>query len=251
MFYYVIACDVLTREVCWCAARTPHTLDISFTAKGEHNTPAKLRELLQSKIDAAAASPVAYDAVLLVYGLCGNATVGLTARDCPLVTPRAHDCTTLFLGSKEAFREHFGANPSQAWTSVGYAERGDAILSDGDARTFAQGGLSFAELSAQYGEENARYLIEALSAGHDSAEIPFLDVPESHVPEIVSRIRAHISAAGKTMRTLPGHIRLIEKLLSGDWPDADFLVVPPGARIEGVYDHEQVMRAVPCPGLPK
>ncbi len=243
MLLRVIACDVLTREVCWCAARTPHTLDISFTAKGEHNAPTKLRALLQEQIDGAAQNASPYDAVLLAYGLCGNAAVGLTARDCPLVIPRAHDCTTLFLGSKEAFRAHFGANPSQAWTSVGYAERGDAILSDGDARSFSETGLSFAQIVEQYGEENARYLVAALSAGHDSPEIPFLDVPETHIPAIVARIREHIAARGKTMRPLPGNIALIENLLFGDWPEDQFLVVPPGARIEGVYDHNQVLKA--------
>ncbi len=245
MLFRVIACDVFTREVCWCAARTPHTLDISFTAKGEHNAPATLRALLQAQIDAAAERACRYDAMLLVYGLCGNATVDLTARDCPLVIPRAHDCTTLFLGSKEAFRDHFGANPSQAWTSVGYAERGDAILSDGDTRSFSETGLSFAQLVEQYGEENARYLVTALSAGHDSPEIPFLDVPETHIPAIVARIREHIRARDKTMRPLPGSISLIEKLLLGAWPDDQFLIVPPGARIEGVYDHDQVIKATP------
>ncbi len=243
MHYRVIACDVLTRELCWCAARTPNTLDITFTAKGEHDNPARLRDLLQQQIDAAAASAITYDAVLLGYGLCGNATVGLTANTFPLVIPRAHDCTTLFLGSRKAFEEHFGANPSQAWTSIGYSERGDSVISDGDARSFGPGGQSFAELAATYGEENARYLLDAMTINNSSKEIPFLDVPETHIASLVARIREYMAAADKTLQPLPGSLRLIEALLAGDWPEDEFLVAPPGTSIAGVYDYKEVVCA--------
>lgn len=243
MHYRVLACDVLTREVCWCAATSPNTLDISFFAKGEHNHPSKLRELLQEQIDAAASSDIAYDAVLLAYGLCGNATIGLTAKRSPLVIPRAHDCTTLFLGSKTAFEEHFGKNPSQAWTSVGYSERGDSIFSDGDARSFGQGGQSFLELAEIYGEENARYLMDALTAHHNTDEVPFLDVPETHIEAQVKRIKHCMKTSGKTLRNLPGSINLIDELIAGDWNKEHFLVVSPGERIAGVYDYDQIVRA--------
>lgn len=243
MHYKVIACDVFTREVCWCAARSPNTLDIVFTSKGEHNEPARLRSLLQEAVNCAAEGDVAYDAVLLVYGLCGNATVGLTARKYPLVIPRAHDCTTLFLGSKEAFDVHFGANPSQGWTSVGYSERGDALLSDSDMRLFLQGGMSVAELIEQYGEENARYLLDALTIAKDFPDVPFIDVPETHIAERVHYIRDYIAGLGKTCRTLPGSIGLIAALIAGEWDERRFQIVPPDHAIAGVYDYEQVLRA--------
>ena len=95
---------------------------------------ANLRALLQAQIDAVAAGNVEYDAVLLGYGLCGNSTLGLEARRFPLVIPRAHDCTTLFLGSKEAFQEHFGPNPSQTWASVGWSRRARAARSTASGR---------------------------------------------------------------------------------------------------------------------
>ena len=241
MHFRVLACDVLTREVCWCAARSPNTLDLSFFAKGEHNHPSRLRELLQEQIDVAAEGDIAYDAVLLAYGLCGNATIGLTAKRFPLVIPRAHDCTTLFLGSKQAFEEHFGGNPSQAWTSVGYSERGDSVFSDGDARSFGQGGQSFLELAEIYGEENARYLVDALTAHHDSPDIPLIDVPETHIDVLIERIKAYMHSAGKNMQHLPGSIRLIESLITGNWPEEQFLLIPPGGHIAGVYDYDQVV----------
>ena len=42
-----------------------------------------------------------YEAILFGYALCGNGLLGLTAFTVPLVIPRAHDCITLLLGSRQ------------------------------------------------------------------------------------------------------------------------------------------------------
>ena len=47
MYFKLIACDVLTREVSYCIARTPHTVDVEFTEKGQHEDSERLRLLLQ------------------------------------------------------------------------------------------------------------------------------------------------------------------------------------------------------------
>jgi len=96
-----------------------NTIDPMFTPKGTHEKPDNLRELIQNGIEEADKAGC-YDAVLLGYGLCGNATNGITAGSIPLVIPRAHDCCTLFLGSKGKFIEYFGENPSLEWSSSGY-----------------------------------------------------------------------------------------------------------------------------------
>ena len=80
MYFKLIACDVLTREAGYCIARTPHTVDVEFTEKGQHEDSDRLRHLLQEKIDSTAETGKPYDAVLLAYGLCGNATAGLHAQ---------------------------------------------------------------------------------------------------------------------------------------------------------------------------
>ena len=244
MRFRLFACDVITREACLCIARCPHTVDPVFTPKGEHNVPGRLRELLQAQIDAAAAGETEYDAILLGYGLCGNATLGLVARRFPLVIPRAHDCTTLFLGSKDAFREHFSGNPSQPWASTGYAEHGGAPVSEGSTRDWL--GHDYASLVATYGEENARYILETMHVTHDQDAIWYIDVPETRGGgEIEALIRREAEGAGKAFRLIPGSLRLIEGLLAGSWSDTEYLVVPPGHKVQGIYDMDEVLRAVP------
>ena len=48
---------------------------------------------------------------------------------------------------------------------------------------------------------------------------------------------------------LPGDMGLLTKLLDGEWPDADFLVVPPGQRIIATNDEKVIgTESVPAPG---
>lgn len=245
MHFKLLACDVLTRETCHCIAHCPHTVDPAFTAKGEHNVPGRLRDLLQAQIDAAASGETTYDAVLLGYGLCGNATLGLRADRFPLVIPRAHDCTTLFLGSKEAFKEHFGDNPSQTWASVGYSERGGSILSDTSTREWLGQVQNYEELVATYGEENAKFIFDTLNVTHDSTSIWFIDVPETRNDLIFRLVEEQARQTQKEIRRIAGSVRMIEGLLAGNWPESEYLVVPPGHEVEGVYDLDEVIRARP------
>ena len=87
---------------------------------------------------------------------------GCRAHKTRLVIPRAHDCCTILLGSKQRFQEHFGDNPSRPFGSVGYLERGSYFvrtdLEDGQI----QYGDPFAALVEQYGEDNARYIWESM-----------------------------------------------------------------------------------------
>ena len=128
MLLKLISCNVFLREACWAIAHSPHVVDPEFFELGLHQQPDSLRETLQERIDATERSAKEYDAILLLYGLCGNATIGLSAGRIPLVIPRAHDCCTILLGSKQRFQEHFGENPSQPFGSVGYQERGNYFV---------------------------------------------------------------------------------------------------------------------------
>ena len=61
------------------------TVDVEMFDFGLHLHPEGLRDALQSAVDEAGAD---HDVVLLGYGLCSMAVVGLEANGCTIVIPR-------------------------------------------------------------------------------------------------------------------------------------------------------------------
>jgi hypothetical protein len=244
MLLKLLSCNVFLREACLAIAHSPHTIDPEFLELGEHVHPDRLRDSLQARIDASVQEAKRYDAILLLYGLCGNASVGLRAPGTRLVIPRAHDCCTILLGSKDRFREHFEQNPSTPFSSVGYMERGNYFLRTdlGDGRIHY--GDQYAALVEQYGEDNAKYIWESMhpegleAAGHP---IVFIDIPETACLGGEAQFRNKAAAEGKQYRSLQGDMQLIRRLIEGDWDPDAFLIVEPGQQTAGVYDWGEVI----------
>jgi hypothetical protein len=242
----LLACNVFQREACACLAGTPNLVDAAFVELGEHEHPATLRAHLQEAIDAASAgAPRPYDAILLLFGLCGNATAGLQARSVPLVLPRAHDCATVLLGSRAAFREHFADNPSRPFGCAGYFERGFDQTHTRPDPCDPVSGATYAQYVKEYGEDNARYIWESLHPPQpDEGRSVYIRLPESDASGLAARFRARAEAAGRTYAELSGSLRLIRGLLDGPWPDEEYLTVLPGRKTAGVYDWDRVIAAV-------
>ncbi len=243
----LLGCEVLTREICHRLAASPHVIDAEFTRIGLHNIPVDLRREIQHRIDAASAG--GYDAILLCYGLCGNATAGLCARGIPLIIPRAHDCCTLLLGSKAAFKFHFADKPSSRFTSAGYMERSAESIANHPGSIARAIGLPerYEDYVLKYGEDNARYLwetlVEAARTSDSDSTIYFIDIPETSPPGCAGRCEELARAEVLQYVRLQGHIALVEKLVMGEWGNEDFLTVLPGQFIAGVYDFDEIIAA--------
>ena len=246
MLLKLIACNVFMREASLCLARSPHTIDPEFLEVGEHIHPDRLRQSLQSRIEAAEAGQKAYDAILLLYGLCGNAGVGLRAGRTRLVMPRAHDCCTVLLGSRQRFQELFQDNPSRPFSSIGYMERGEYYIRTDEGGGQIHYGNAYAALVEQYGEENARYIWESMhppALEGKTGRIMFIDAPETSHLGGLERFREKAAKDGKECERVEGNLALIRGLLDGSWDPADFLVVEPGEQTVGVYDWTEIIRA--------
>ena len=238
----LIGCEILYREICAAVARSPHQVDIEFLTKGLHDIGSgPMLRTLQEAVDKVVQGSVAYDAICLGYGLCGNGLVGLTARTTRLVLPRAHDCITLFLGGKERYLEYFNSHPGVYFMTTGWLERGEgAELTQLSNRK--QGfGLTREELAAKYGEENADYLYEQLSK-HTVRYRKYTYIEMGLEPDdrferaTVERARER----GWQYEKIRGDMGLITALLDGEWDPAKFLVVEPGFRVAARYDESIV-----------
>ena len=248
MHLKLISCNVFQREASWCIAHSPHTIDSDFTELGEHARSEGLRRIIQDRIDSTETSGKTYDAILLLFGLCGNATVGIQARRTQVVIPRAHDCCTILLGSREKFTEHFGDAPSTPFSSVGYLERGNYFLrTSDDGAPGVEIGDAYAALVEKYGEEDAQFIWAEMHPDHGDNRAVFIDLPQTSHLGYAAKFEAKVAAAGKKPVQLPGDIRLIANLINGEWDPKEYLIVPPAGAIEGVYDWEEVIRLKKSP----
>ena len=236
----LIACDVMFRELCGLVSRSPHIYDLVFTEKNAHNESENLRGIIQGYIDDA--DDKGFDAVLLAYGLCGNASVGLKARGTRIVIPRAHDCCTLFLGSKAKFKEHFQDNPSQPFSSAGYMERGESMFHDSLDQEDISRSDEYRRYVEEYGAENARYIYETMHPPKpDSQRVVYIDVPETRHLGYADICRRKAEEQGLEFLVLDGSTELLRKLVMGEWEDSEFLVLEPGEISRGVYDWDRII----------
>lgn len=231
----VIACDVLFREVSDCAAHSRNVISTQYLIRGLHDNPEVLREALQRLIDETENEDDSFDAILLGYGLCNNAIAGLRARRIPLVIPRAHDCITLFLGSREEYSRQFRREPGTYYYTSGWIERAGSRTE----RKAAQGeglGKKFQEYAEKYGEENARYLMEIEQSWVTNySRAAYIDLDLTHFLRYDEEAKKVAREKSWRYEELKGDIRLIRDLINGEWRDEDFLVVPPGERVVASY----------------
>lgn len=244
----LISCEVFYREMCASIARSPHQVDVQFLPKGLHDlTSAEMLERVQAVLDAV--DPDTCDAVIFGYGLCNNGLNGLRARTRPIVVPRAHDCITLFFGSKERYLDYFNTHPGVYFKTSGWIERGSV---SGELKQLSIGhktGMdrTYEELVATYGEDNAEFLFETLcreQAPHYQ-KMTYIEMgiePDDRFEREARRAADEKKWAFEKVR---GDMSLIEKLVNGAWDDAAFLVVPPGHRIVAHYD-DKIISAEPC-----
>jgi hypothetical protein len=238
----LIACDVLQQEVEHHSGTAPVAVTQWFEM-GLHDRPDVLRGKLQAAIDELD-TRADLDAIALVYGLCGLGTAGLFARRLPLVIPRAHDCITLFLGSKERYAAYQAQCPSCYWYSPGW-NRTRRV--PGPERL----AMLRADLEEKYGADNAEFLLETereIWSTHDT--VAYVDLATANADQEAAYAKSCAEWLNWKFERLTGDPTLLRDLLQGNWHDeARFQIIPPGHCLRHSPD-ERIMRAEPPPADP-
>lgn len=243
MHFKLIACEILFRELAFLASQSPHRIDVEFLPKGLHDLGRKgmfnrLNEVLDNL------DTTGCDAILLGYALCSGGVVGLQARTIPLVLPRAHDCITLFLGSRQRYSDYFEKHPGTYFKTTGWVERGGDLLYTPDSIQGKTGlGMSFLQLEEKYGAENARYLWEQLSSMVHYERLTFIETGLEPDDRFERETRELADERRWTFEKLQGDLSLLKRLVEGDWDEEDFLIVRPGETIQFDYS-EKIMGVV-------
>lgn len=244
MRIHLIACRVLNRELSYYASQSPHTVEITWLPQGLHDTPDRLRTLLQEAMEAiyqqkekrmTAHLP---DVMALGYGLCSNGVVGLTSGDIPLVIPRTDDCIALFLGSQQRYLDLFQTYNGTFWLNNGWIETAYFASEEQKARRRQ-------EYAALYGEENAAFLLDQdglWMKNYNTAA--YIASPVYENPAYPELVRQVAQDNGWAYAAFQGDTRLLRMLTQGEWNDTEFCICPPHSRVEADYEGQKI-RAVP------
>lgn len=247
-YFKVLACKIFQRELAQVMLNCPNALDITFMRQDLHVAPNQLRDALQKEIDLIESGQDLHtnerrfgemEAILLGYGLCSNALAGIRSSRLPLVIPRAHDCITHFMGSKERYADYFEKVKgtffyNQSWLDLG-VDLGQSDIErkrneymerfDGD-------------------EDTVEYLLEIdkemLKNYHYVTYITWPGMENASGIEQVKQIAAE---AGMELLYYEGSNRLMLDFVNGNWNEEDFLVLQPGEELQPSFD-EKVIKAV-------
>jgi hypothetical protein len=208
--YHVITCATVAEELKELGVPEDSVTVLEF---GLHVYPERLRERLQEAIDSV---PGDCD-ILLGYGLCSNAVVGLRSASHRLVIPRVDDCIALFLGSRAEHLARLAEAPGTYYLTKGWVEA--------QRETIAE----YARLVEKYGEERARKVAEVMYKNY--TRIVLIDTGNYHMDEYRDFARAMADFLDLDFVEIPGSNRMLEMMLAGEW-EPEFLVVGPGTEVE-------------------
>ncbi len=206
----VIACATVIEEM---LPLLPAEISHEVLDFGLHLTPGNLRDTLQTTIDRASTEA---DTILLGYGLCSMAVVGLKATRCTLVIPRVDDCIAIFLGTRAAYKVQSSNEPGTYNLTKGWIEVSDTPFEE------------YKRLVERYGQTRAERMIKLMLKHY--TRLAYIDTGQHDQERYRDYARRTAAQFGLRYEEISGSGRLISKLLFGPWDD-DFIVAQPGQTI--------------------
>jgi len=206
----IIACATVIEEV---LPIMPLQMSYEVLDFGLHINPAELKISLQKVIDAV---PAGINNIILGYGLCSQAVVGLKSDRSTLIVPRVDDCIAIFLGSKAAYRREQRKAPGTYYLTKGWLKTAGTPFDD------------FDRMAAKYGEDAARRIMRRLLQNY--TRLAFINTGTSGLEEYHARAAALARRFDLSYEEIPGEGTLVYKMIFGPRDD-EILVVKAGRTI--------------------
>jgi hypothetical protein len=207
----IIACNTIADELNNLINETGSAYPVLWIPSGLHNSPEILRNRLQEELDHLSN----IDQVLLAFGYCGNALLGLTPPFYRMIFPRVDDCISLLLGSPQIRKEISGAMGTYFLTK-GWLEYEKNIW------------FEYQQTVNRYGKARADQVYRMILKHYER-----LGIIDTGAYELASISElTHIIAETLKLKheVIPGTLNYLKKLLTGPW-DEDFVIINPGESV--------------------
>jgi hypothetical protein len=194
---------------------------ITFLDYGLHRVPAKLTLAVQEQLDAIEQPSM----VILGYGLCGNGLDGISAGVHTLVIPKADDCIAILLGSYQSYIQKFEEQPGTYYLTKGWLESGSDPLKE------------YHEVREKYGEREAEWIMDTqyqhyrklVFIAHNREDL------EKYRPRAL-QVAEYCKRWGMEYDEILGSEGFVQDLIETAYNlenrNGDFLVIPPGGKLE-------------------
>jgi hypothetical protein len=207
----IIACATVIEEL---QPLLPKGMAYEVLDFGLHMIPSNLKNILQQSIDDQGDK---FNTLILGYGLCSMAVIGLKTRYCTLVIPRVDDCIAIFLGSKEAYSEQAKKEPGTYYLTKGWIEVGDTPFDE------------HKRLVEQFGVERADHIMGIILKHY--TRLAYIDTGQDNQQQYRDYARITAKKFNLRFEEIVGTDTLIRKLVFGPWDD-EILIAPPDHTIE-------------------
>jgi len=209
----ILACNTIRDELEKAAESTGCRHRFVWVESGLHTVTDSLRRRLQEELD----RMNGVQSVILAFGLCGNAVLGLKTGDYRLVIPRVDDCITLLLGSKDK-REISIRRGVVYFLTKGWME--------GELNIWKQ----YQSTVARFGLERTDRIYKKMLAHYKF--LGLIDTGAYDLAEVLPQAREISAALKLELLILKGTDRYLKRLLRGPWNHDNFLLIPPSTKIE-------------------
>ncbi|MCR4419261.1 MAG: DUF1638 domain-containing protein [Clostridia bacterium] len=207
----VLACRTIAEELSAAVASTGVDYPIFWVESGLHNYPDRLRRRIQEELNRLAN----VDTVLLAFGSCGNALLGVSSPTARLVFPRVEDCISLLLGSEDV-RRKLSREVGTYYLTKGWMDYETSLWSE------------YHHCLRKYGPEKTARIMRLMLKHY--RRLVLIDTGTYDLAKYRGQTEELAAALGLEHRVVPGSSRLFEKLLLGPW-DEEFVLVEPGEAV--------------------
>ena len=207
----IVACNTIADELNLAIRATGVTHPVLWIDSKLHTKPEKLKEQIQGAISRISN----VSTIILAFGYCGNALVGIKSERARLIFPKMEDCISLLLGSTER-RRTLSKETASYYLTRGWLESENNIAEE------------YAYCVRKFGPERALKLMRVMLKHYQ--HLTLIDTGAYDITPLRLKTEDLAATLGLCHKVVEGSPRLFHKLLAGPW-DEEIAQVEPGQEI--------------------